>query len=60
LVGKWILVETLSDPGDGSGQWRPINKPDYYFLQFNTDNSIESNTYTGLGGLRHYTNLSVR
>jgi hypothetical protein len=54
LVGKWILVETLSDPGDGSGQWRPINKPDYYLLQFNIDNSIESNTYTGLGGLRHY------
>jgi len=54
LVGKWTLVETLADPGDGSGQWTPVNKPDYYFLQFNMDNSIETNTYTGLGGLTHY------
>jgi hypothetical protein len=54
LVRKWILVETLSDPGDGSGKWKPVSKPNYYFLQFNTDNSIESNIYPDLAGLRHY------
>lgn len=24
LTGKWKLVESLSDPGDGSGKWLPV------------------------------------
>lgn len=23
--GKWKLIETLADPGDGSGKWQPVN-----------------------------------
>lgn len=54
LIGTWTLVETLADPGDGSGRWTAVDKPDYYFLRFNSNNSIESNTYNGLGGLKQY------
>jgi len=54
LVGKWTLVETLADPGNGSGKWTAVNSPGYYFLQFNTNNSIETNAYPGLGGLKRY------
>ena len=50
LFGKWILVETLADPGDGSGKWMAVDKPNYYYLQLNRDGSVESNVYVGLGG----------
>lgn len=26
LVGTWRLSETLADPGDGSGRWRPVSE----------------------------------
>lgn len=58
LVGKWMLIETLADPGDGSGKWKPVDKPDYYFIKFNADNSIESNTYGRLSSIRQYKVLS--
>ncbi|WP_222539274.1 hypothetical protein [Pedobacter polysacchareus] len=25
LSGNWKLIETLADPGDGSGKWRPVD-----------------------------------
>ncbi|MEO6454292.1 MAG: hypothetical protein ABIN97_09480 [Ginsengibacter sp.] len=46
FIGKWKLVETLSDPGDGSGQWQPVATGTYEFIQFNTDSTIQSNKYT--------------
>lgn len=54
LVGKWKLVETLADPGDGSGQWQPVDTTKRYLIKLNDDNSIESNAYPGLGGLKEY------
>lgn len=53
-VNKWILVETLSDPGDGSGKWKTVDQPNYFFIKFNTDNSIETNIYKDFGGLTQY------
>jgi len=53
LFGKWILVEALVDPGDGSGKWTAV-KPNYFYLQLNTDSSAESNCYTGLDGVERF------
>jgi len=54
ILGKWILVETLADPGDGSGKWTATDKPNYYYLQLNADSTVESNYFTGLGGARSF------
>lgn len=42
LIGRWLLTETLADPGDGSGKWLPVNSNDYH-IQFNADSSAEDN-----------------
>ncbi|KAA8486838.1 hypothetical protein BDE36_1088 [Arcticibacter tournemirensis] len=26
LLGKWRLSESLADPGDGSGRWKPVDE----------------------------------
>ncbi len=41
LVGKWKLVEILTDPGDGSGTFHPVksNKT----VEFHSDGTITSN-----------------
>jgi hypothetical protein len=55
IVGKWILFQTLTDPGDGSGTWMPASIPNYYFIQFNADKTtVESNMITESGSLTHY------
>lgn len=41
--GKWILTETLADPGDGSGKWIKVDRPGYYVIKFNPDSSIATN-----------------
>jgi hypothetical protein len=58
LTGKWILIETLADPGDGSGTWRPADPPNHFYLTFKTDSTVESNLYTGPGGLKRYSLLT--
>ena len=55
LFGKWILVESLLDPGDGSGKWTAVDKPNYYYLQLESDSSVESNVYIGLNNARRFT-----
>ena len=54
LIGKWIVVETLADPGDGSGKWTAVDKPNHYYLQLDVDNTIVTNYFTGLGGVRKF------
>ncbi len=54
LAGKWTLIQTLADPGDGSGQWQAADTSKHFFIQFNSDKSIASNAYPGLGGLKQY------
>jgi hypothetical protein len=54
LFGKWILVETLADPGDGSGKWTAVDRQNYYYLTLDTDNTIETNCFTGLGGAKKF------
>ncbi len=53
LLGKWRLVESLSDPGDGSGTWQKISPEQVQILEFKADSSFlivskngsESGTY---------------
>jgi len=54
LLGKWILVESLADPGDGSGKWTAVDRQNYYYLTLNTDSTIETNCFTGLGGAKKF------
>lgn len=54
IIGKWTLVETFTDPGNGNGKWMPVNRPDYYFIKFDKDNSIESNISRGSGNAFNY------
>jgi len=54
LLGKWILVETLADPGDGSGKWTAVDKPNYYYLQLDPNGNVETNCFTGLGGAKTF------
>ncbi len=41
LVGKWLLTETLADPGDGSGTFQAVNSSKT--LTFNGDGTVTSN-----------------
>lgn len=43
LNGNWKLVESLLDPGDGSGKWLPV--PDKTSLQFNGDGTTAGTTF---------------
>ena len=54
IIGKWMLVETLADPGDGSGKWTPVDVAGKYYIKFNGDGSLESNMEGRLGNLKHY------
>lgn len=53
LMGKWTLVETLIDPGDGSGKWMPVNTPNYY-IKFEPGDGIESNISKRSGNASEY------
>jgi hypothetical protein len=35
LAGKWKLVESLADPGDGSGKWLPVTTSTQLLLNAN-------------------------
>lgn len=42
IYGKWKLIETMSDPGDGSGKYiKATGEPKY--LSFNKDGKLEGN-----------------
>ena len=43
LPGTWTLVETLADPGDGSGTWKPASAP--LTLLFTTGNDIKGSAF---------------
>jgi len=44
LTGKWKLVESLLDPGDGSGKWLPVTTSTTFEL--NTDGTTSGTTFT--------------
>lgn len=54
IVGKWMLVETLADPGDGSGKWTAVDVQGKYFLKFNADGRLEGNSLERFGNLTRY------
>lgn len=59
IIGKWILTESLTDPGDGSGTWQPADKPGFYYLVFGADSSsLQTNLSTGYGSATNYKLLS--
>jgi hypothetical protein len=50
LTGKWRLTETLADPGDGSGKWKPVESDESY-LTFDSEGGLSS---TDSPGYRSY------
>src|SRR5690242_5623611 len=54
ITGRWTQIETLTDPGDGSGKWMPVSMPDYYFINFEQGGSVESNISRGSGNVSKY------
>ncbi|MFN8357582.1 MAG: hypothetical protein U0Y10_24200 [Spirosomataceae bacterium] len=48
LVGKWKLVEFLSDPGNGSGTWQKADPQNPLYVEFKADGTFSSNMYTDL------------
>ena len=44
LVGKWKLIATLADPGDGSGRWQPVSE--YAHIQLYADGRVTSHNFT--------------
>lgn len=43
LTGKWKLVESLNDPGDGSGKWLPVTNSTG--LDLNADGTMSGTTF---------------
>lgn len=52
ITGRWKLLETLSDPGDGSGEWVKA-KSNNSFIQINGDGTFRSFD-TEFNGVRSY------
>jgi len=63
IIGKWKLVSTYTDPGNGKGKFEPYNGPELFPIEFNPDStyknknincidnfSTRSNQYIKLGG----------
>lgn len=57
IVGKWIPVAYLADPGDGSGKWQAVTEDNSYII-FNADSSASSNVNPYFGTLQSYHILS--
>ena len=55
ITGKWRLAETLADPGDGSGTWKPVAAATQTFITFTSDGNIEGNAFPQA---RHYNVLN--
>ncbi len=43
IVGKWKLVSTYMDPGDGSGKFEPYVGPKLIPIEFNSDSTYKNN-----------------
>lgn len=57
IIGKWIPVAYLADPGDGSGAWQAVTQDTSYII-FNADSSASSNVNPYFGTLQAYHILS--
>jgi len=57
IIGKWIPVAYLADPGDGSGTWQAVTEDTGYII-FNADSSAPSNVNPYFGTLQAYHILS--
>lgn len=44
LIGKWKLVESLSDPGDGSGTFQPVTERERQVLEFKANGTLLINS----------------
>jgi hypothetical protein len=45
VAGTWKLVETLADPGDGSGTWQPATGTAQTYLLFYNNGLIGGNAF---------------
>lgn len=44
IIGKWRLVEFLSDPGNGSGKWQPADQQNPTIIEFKANGDYTSST----------------
>lgn len=47
LIGKWKEIEALSDPGDGSGTFQPVNEKQGQLIEFKADGTLLLNSAPG-------------
>ena len=40
LIGKWKLIESLADPGDGRGTWQPSDPSNPKYIEFLKDGTL--------------------
>src|SRR5688572_32300081 len=52
LTGRWKLVETLADPGDGSGKWTKVSDENNQYLEFKENGELAGSV---AGEFRTYT-----
>jgi hypothetical protein len=58
ITGKWKLIETLADPGDGSGKWKSYSGSKSYLI-LNSDGSITGNSGTNFKQYRVIDNQQI-
>lgn len=47
LTGKWKLIESLADPGDGSGTWQPVSANPTIYVQFENNGKLSGTAFPG-------------
>ena len=52
IEGKWKLIESLADPGDGSGKWQPADPSHPLYIDFTPDGRLVSTS--GFSGYDRY------
>jgi len=43
LAGRWVLTQSLSDPGDGSGKWETSSEKS--LIEFKADGTVSSDRF---------------
>lgn len=60
LVGSWQRFETFRDPGDGSGQWRPVTGSEVTRVSFGPGGDFAATGNSSLAPYTRYLALSGR
>lgn len=50
LVGRWLLTQSLSDPGDGSGKWEATSEKS--IIEFKAEGTVISDRFAEFKGFK--------